>query len=83
MKNLGEQMRDLKYLVSSENVSGSRGFYLTYAIVSVILLIAGIAGLVLALFGTLTGGLKILGFAILPVALIVIFGIMALCSRGD
>ena len=42
MKGLGEQMRDMKYLVSSENTSTSRGFYRLYAITSIVLIVVGI-----------------------------------------
>lgn len=83
MKSFGEQMQDLKYCISKENTAGSRGVYVTYVIVSVILFLAGIAGVVLGIVGQLTGAIRILSFCILPFALIEFFGLMALFSKND
>lgn len=83
MKGLGEQMRDMKYLVSSENTSASRGFYRFYAITSIVLIVVGIILFVMSVIGKLSGAIKILGFGFLPVALVFIFAIMALLSKND
>lgn len=83
MKGLGEQMRDMRYLVSKENTSASRGFYRLYAITSIVLIAVGIALFAAAAIGKLIGAIRILGFGFLPVALLLIFAIMALLSKND
>lgn len=77
---LRDQFEDLKYLISKDNKT-SRGFYLLFTVISVILLVATLAMEVAAIAGVSTGMWRIMGFAGFPVVLILLFICVTLLSK--
>ena len=82
MSSLREELYDLKYLISKDNVS-SRGFYLFITIASLILLIATVVLCVFSIAGALAGALRIIGIISPIIALVVLFGLIKFLSKSN
>lgn len=76
------QMQDLKYLLSKDNTK-SRGFYWMFTVMFALLLLVSVVLLVSSVIGITTGAWRIMGFAALPVVILLLVVCVWLLSRND
>lgn len=77
---LRDQIEDWKYLISSGNKT-SRGFYIGVTVGFALLLVISVAVLVAAVMGVTSGVARVIGFAMLPMTIVLVAVAVKLLNR--